>query len=507
MKKYFLLFLTIGILFNSCNNDDNATPIEESKKKPEEIPVVKLVTDYPVQNFIWKAMNSYYFWQGDVSDLADNRFASENDYIDYLSKNSNPEEFFYKICNNHAQIIGNEAATDRFSFVSENYEDLVSGFAGIFKSNGLEFGLLRFSDSDDVFGYVTYIIPNSNAATKDIKRGDLFTGVNGTTITTSNYRDLLFGTNDSYTLNMADINDNVISSNNKSVDLTKEENLQEDPILVKKVIEHNGLKIGYLMYNSFIANYDEQLNDVFGDFKAENIDDLILDFRYNGGGRVSSAIQIASSVYGTETEDLFLKARYNDKIQASLNTGQGESNFIDKTLGGSQINTLNLNRVYIITSGSTASASELVINGLEPYIDVIQIGTNTVGKNEFSNTFVDDIENNYFYSPEREDKINPDNQWAIQPLLGRNENADGFSDYTSGLIPDYELFEDIANLGVLGETNEPLLEFALNTISGTSSKIDFTPKYPAKLMGSSIEAKPMNNLMLMDGLLKPIAFE
>ncbi len=499
MKKIAVSILTLSLFIISCSKSKDEPVVEEKITKEEVEPVVEEpaieITDYPIQDFIWKAMNAYYFWQSDVNDLADNRFSSETEYAEYLSKNTDPEKFFYE------KLLSTE---DRFSFIDDDYKDLVAGLTGNSKSNGSEFGISTFSNSNDVFGYIRYIVPNSDAATKDIKRGDIFTGVNGQTLNLDNYLDLLFGDADSYTLNMADIANNTITPNNKSVTLTKEENLEENPILIKKVIEQNGLKIGYLLYNSFIADYDEELNDAFGEFKTAAIDELILDFRYNGGGRVTSALQIASSVYGTNTDELFLKARYNDKLQNIFDSADLESNFIDTTIEGSVINTLNLNNVYVITSTDTASASELVINGLAPYVNVVQIGARTIGKNEFSNTLVDDLENGYIYSPERESEINPDNQWALQPLLGRNENADGFSDYTAGLIPDHELFEDFGNLGVLGETDEPLLALALSKITGTTAKTDFTPLYPVNLISSSSQFKPTHNLMLMDGLLKPM---
>lgn len=506
MKKFLFLPLVISLLFINCKKSTDDEPI--IAEKPIEKPVVeaKLVADYPVQDFMWKAMNAFYFWQEDVSDLADTRFATDSIYAEYLSNETNPEEFFYKICNKHERIVGDATAVDRFSFLSENYKDLTQGFAGISKSNGLEFRLSRYSTGNGVYGYVTYVIPNSNAATKDIKRGDFFTKVNGVDLNLENYRELLFGDTDTYTLDIATVVNNTITPTNKpDVTLTKEEGLQENPILIKKVIDYNGLKIGYLLYNSFVANYDEQLNDAFGEFKTANINELILDFRYNGGGRGSSAIQIASSVYGSKTNELFMKRRYNSKIQSILNVGEGENNFTDKTIDGTTLNTLDLSSVYVITSGSTASASELVINGLEPYVNVIQVGTTTVGKNEFSNTLVDDIDNGYFYSQNREENINPDNQWAIQPLFGRVENADGFSDYTGGLVPDHVLGEDPANLGVLGDVIEPLLALTLNAISGTTAKIDFTPAFPVDdVISSSTLYKPMNNLMLMDGLINPI---
>ncbi|WP_419211818.1 S41 family peptidase [Maribacter sp. X9] len=500
MKKFPLLFFFLGIIVLSCNKNNDAPIIEEEQETPVE--EAKLPADYPAQDFMWQAMNSYYFWQADVADLGDDRFDTSEKYVDFLASESDPGEFFYKICNNHISVVGEAQAVDRFSVAFENYKDLVNVLSGVSMSNGVEFTLYAFQDSNDIFGVVNYIMPNSDASNKQIKRGDAFVGVNGTTLNRDNYIDLLYGENATYTLNMADIIDNTVTENNVEVSLTKVENFSENPILVSKVIEQNGVKIGYLMYNSFLADYDEQLNDVFGNFKSEGITELVLDFRYNGGGRVSTAVQIASSVYGTKTDELFLKARYNAKVQAIFTNREDETNFSDTTFGGVAINELNLKRVHVITTTSTASASELVINGLTPYIDVVTIGDKTRGKNEFSITLVDDASNGFFYDPNTEENINPDNQWGIQPLLGRNENADGFSDYTTGLLPTLPLEEDISNLGVLGNPSEPLLALALNHISGETAKYSRQPSMTAELFSSSFEFKGTNNVSSMTGLIK-----
>jgi len=418
MKKLNISFLILFITIISCkkNNDDG---VSLNPDAPDPVPTN---VDVTVQDFMWKTMNLWYFWQGEVDNLSDTKFDNTPqgniEYTNFLASEENPETFF------NDKLLFNE---DRFSFLNADYKELVQNLSGISKSNGLEFGLVRFSDSDNVFGFVRYIIPNSNAATKDIKRGDIFTGVNGQTITVNNFRELLFGDADTYTLNMADIADGTITDNGESVSLTKEEGLQENPILTTKTLDISGRKIGYIVYNSVLRNFDDQLNDAFGTLKAENVTDLVLDLRYNPGGSVNSSRLLASMVYSTNTDELYIRQRWNDKVQQQFDPSDVEDYFAATTASGAPINTLNLNKVYIIATDGSASASELVMNGLEPYVDVVHIGETTTGKNEFSITMVDDPGNTFIYSPNRENNINPNNSWGIQPLVGRNENADGYS--------------------------------------------------------------------------------
>ena len=153
-------------------------------------------------------------------------------------------------------------------------------------------------------------------------------------------------------------------------------------------------------------------------------------------------------------------------------------NFTDKLEDGSAINSLNLNRVYIITSGRSASASELVINGLSPYINVIQVGDNTYGKNVGGPAALYDyIDNNR--------TKNPDHTYAIYCMTFYSANNNDFYDYADGLAPqeDLKLKEDITNMGTLGEDSDPLLALALKHINQESARYKIKkPVFPLENM-------------------------
>lgn len=497
MFKYFKTGILLCLFFlASCVKEDAVYLSDTVEPDPD--------AGVQVQDFMWKAMNFWYFWQTDVENLADGRFPNTAEgskmYTEFLASEDDPGKFF----ENKLQF-----SEDRFSFYSDDYVELTQSLSGISKSNGMEFGLVRIPDSDDIFGYVRYIVPNSDASTKNIERGAIFTGVNGQTLFSdrndgnNNNFDLLFGKNDSYTLNMATIVNGIPQPNGEEVSLTKQTGLQENPVFLDEIIETNGKKIGYLVYNGFTNEFDEELNDVFGRFTSGGVTDLVLDLRYNPGGSVNTARLLSSMIYGTNTNDVFLKARYNDKYQKILEDQKTDlqNYFADKTGKGSSINTLNLKKVYVLTTQGSASASELVINGLAPYMEIVQIGEKTRGKNEFSVTMVDDRENNYLYDPKRVGKIKSDNRWAIQPLLGRNENADGFSDYTAGLKPGIALREDLENLGVFGDVNEPYLAKAIQEITGTvTAKSDFSVAIPMETITSSKMHTPIGDNMYVTDL-------
>ncbi|QBN18493.1 S41 family peptidase [Flavobacterium nackdongense] len=479
--KYFLLVVFAAIVFVSCQNED-----QDDVAPPMNI---------EVQNFVWKGLNLYYLWQADVPNLSDTKFKNQAELNSFLSGYPKPEDLF--------ESLRVDKTIDRFSWIVDDYLELEGQLQGTTNNNGVEFGLsLKASGSTDVVGWVRYIIPNSDASTKNIKRGDIFYAVNGTQLTTSNYQSLLFGSNNDYTLNMADISAGAIVPNGKTVALTKTV-LDENPILVNTVITSGAKKIGYLMYNGFYSNYDNKLNDAFGTLKTQGITDLVLDLRYNGGGSVQTAARLASMITGSYTGQVFAKQQWNAKIESYYAANDPESlknYFVDK-IGTTPINSLNMTKVYILTSKNTASASELVINGLKPYINVVQIGDVTVGKNVGSVTLYD--------SPTfGKDKRNPNHRYAMQPLTLKIVNKDGFGDYQSGLTPTFQKAESVSNLGVLGTSTEPLLNLAIGKITGTAKISKSTPEMDFEFFSDSKSANGMRNQMYLEkapeGLMKAL---
>ena len=445
-KISILLLFVLSLAFISCEDQhDNDVPAR-----------------LEVQDFVWKGMNLYYLWQEEVPDLADDRFANQTELNAFLDGYDDPAALFQ-----HLRV---SPTIDRFSAIFSDYTVLEGVLSGTTKNNGVDFELrYKPGSTTDLFGWVRYILPNSDASGKPIARGDIFYAVDGTPLTINNYQTLLAP--ETYMLNLADYDNGNITPNGESISLTKAV-YSENPVLVNTVIDSGTHKIGYLMYNGFYPNYEGQLNNAIGMLQAAGITELVLDLRYNSGGSVDTATRLASMITGQFTGQLFAKEQWNSKAQEyfeTQNPGALINNFTASLGSGAGINNLNLNKVYILTTRATASASELVINGLAPYIDVVQIGNNTIGKNVGSITLYD--------SPDfgREGR-NPDHTWAMQPIVLKIVNKDGFGDYQeNGLAPDYPLLEDLGNLDVLGSTTEPLLSTAIGLITADGRKIKHSP--------------------------------
>jgi C-terminal processing protease CtpA/Prc len=300
--------------------------------------------------------------------------------------------------------------------------------------------------------------------------------------------------------NTTETTDDTIESNNESVSLSKLQ-YSENPIFNTKIINVKGQNVGYLMYNGFTSNYDSQLNSVFGEFKANNVQHLVLDLRYNPGGSVNSAILLSSMITGQFNGEIFSTEQWNSEFQAAFENENPELliNRFTNNIGGNALNNLNLQKVYILATNASASASELVINSLDPYIDVIHIGDNTTGKYQASTTLYDSDDF-------RREGANPNHTYAMQPLIFKSLNKVGNTDYNTGLTPDIPLNESFLNLGIIGDENETLLAAALAVIEGSIGKLDAIKSKSQQTLNSIMDSnnfEPHTNEMHVDKKLPP----
>ena len=250
----------------------------------------------------------------------------------------------------------------------------------------------------------------------------------------------------------------ILTQGSTTVSLTKTI-LHENPVFLVKTFDNGGEKIGYLMYNAFTRDFDKQLNNAILELKTAGITNLILDLRYNSGGSVSTAIYLSSMITGQFKGQLFTKEHWNAKIQDYFEKNDPTSlvsNFTDKMSDGTALNHLTLTKLYVITTSSSASASELVINGLKPYITVKTVGKTTSGKYTASVTLYDS--ENFTKTG-----VNTNHKWAMQPIVLQEKNLLG-ENAPNGFVPDVVFPEDYANMGILGDLNEPLLARTISYI-------------------------------------------
>ena len=447
-RCFYLYLFLFSLLFTSCfeDNDDNGALASE------------------INDFVWKGMNAAYLYKQEIPDLDNDRFNDSEDYASYLNDYTSPENLFESLIYERDNI-------DKFSLIVDNYIELEQYLSGVSLSNGLNYGLVYLPNSNnEIFGYVRYVNNGSAADLANINRGDIFRSIDNITLSIDNYSDLL--SQEIYTVNFAnyfnndteDISDDIIELNGINIELQKVP-LIKNPVHHYSTMDYSGGKIGYLMYNQFVSNYDDYLKTIFSEFKSNSVDELILDLRYNPGGSINSAIVLASLITGQFENEIFNTEQWNNDIQNYWINNNPEYLINRFTTFQSS---LNLSRVFILTSRSSASASELIINCLKPYINVVQIGTPTYGKYQASVTLYDS-EN---FSNQN---VNRSHNYALQPLVLKTLNVNGVTDYYNGINPDYEYEERAFDMGQIGDLNEPMLNFTLDIIESRIS-LDLKPE-------------------------------
>ena len=250
----------------------------------------------------------------------------------------------------------------------------VSGYGVIISMNywamndaGTEFGLA-----------VEHVYPDSPADKAGLKRGDIISRYNGSAITANNinqaFQDLYYALSNNISIGVWDAATKKTNTLSFSTGAYK-----ENPVAASMVLElEDGPKVGYLSYLAFDSAFDSELISAMRSLKENGAEEMVLDLRLNGGGSVNS-----STILGS----MLLDASYNDKTYAVLarNSANQKPNTtckITTAYNGQSLPRLGIKRLFVITTGNTASASEMVISGLRGLgVEVILIGTTTEGKN------------------------------------------------------------------------------------------------------------------------------
>lgn len=469
----YLLILTIITSLSNCS-------------KKEDIP-----TNLKINNFIWKGLNAHYFWQSKVNDLSDRKFSSQAQINDYLKKYENPVDLFNG-------LLYQKETIDKYSSITDDYIKLENSIQGISLSNGMKFDVLKYKSDNKLYGYVNYVTPDSDADKKGIKRGMIFNQIDKTFISEGNYTELM--SKNSYSITLADYNNGDPSSNGKIINLTKTQ-LQENPILVSKIIESNSKKIGYLVYNHFTSSFDDELNTEFAKYKSNGVSELIIDLRYNNGGSMSSAAYLGSMITGQFKGQLFAKQVWNEKYMNVYGNSENlRSLFTDKIVknnGNIQqpINSLFFNKVYFIVSKKTASTAELLINCLKPYIKVFLVGNKTLGKHMGTMTLYDSDD----YT-KNGPNFNTSHTWAMQPIVLETQNKNGKNE-PEGHTPNAIVETGSESSKELGDVTEVLLAETLKYIKKGTTTARYSTKSTdnhLQRIGNSDELNPNYNKMYVD---------
>jgi len=427
-----------------------------------------------VNNWILTNMDFWYYWNSTLPENPD--------------KSKEHEEFFKLLLNSQ----------DRFSWIQDNFQELINSLQGVSKEAGYELALYRESaDNNNVIGQIVYVKPGSPAESAGLKRGDIITRINNEVLTLDNYQTLLSAINENHAVSYREFD--LLTETFKSEQSKNLITVQyaENPNFLNKVFVYNDRKIGYYVYNLFSsgvtqndAQYNTEMDQIFAGFQSAGITDLIVDLRFNIGGAETASNNLASLMgKGVSSTKVFTIREYNAEVTAEIKKdpqlGEGflSVEFLNKAQNVGSL--LRDNRVYILTGTRTASASELVINGLRPYMDVFLIGNKTVGKNVGSITL--NAEND------------PNNKWGMQPIITKSFNSLKQSDYDTGFNPQVFLEDNSLILYPLGDPRERLLNRALQEITGLT---DLGRIKASRTLGreiaNSLDLKKRSNVLVID---------
>lgn len=400
-------------------------------------------------NWLRSWSNETYLWYDEIPDQNPANF-------------SDPVTYFHTLKTSRADALGN--AIDNFHFTEDSELWSANSTAGVLWG----YGALWIETSSSVPYELTiaYVEPGSPADEAGWERGDTVDEVNGVPYeedvsTVEDFVSLFDGLYPSALTSTNEFRIRKRSGSYINTTVTASA-VAYSPVPKVETLSDNGDKVGYMVFNDHTEVSEVYLWNAFNSLASENIDDLVIDLRYNTGGLLYIASQVAYMIAGSQTNDeVFLQYRYNDQysttdpwgfpVTATPFYNALSDNYSDTN---EFLPTLDLSRVFVLTTSNTCSASEAIMNGLRGIdVEVIQIGTSTCGK-PYGFVPQDNCGTTYF------------------TLQFQSENAKGFGDFQSGFapqnarvagsveLPGCYVADDFDN--DLGDPNEDMLKAALD---------------------------------------------
>ena len=383
--------------------------------------------------YVRDVLSSFYYWyQFLPADVSPTSFASPEAYLEAVR---------YRPIDNTYSYIQSAAASDAF------YSD--SQFIG--------YGISTQTNSTDL--RVLQVFDASPALEASLERGDRITQVNGQSVAAMVAAGTIGGAFGAADIGVtSEIVFEKPSGDRRTARMVKR--LVTIPtVSLTRVVEVDGRKVGYLFFRNFVRPSEAALNEAFAALKTAGSTELVLDLRYNGGGLVDIAVQLASLIGGARTNgQVLLNYVHNDRVGPTYNKTTRFTN---------PEQALNLSQLVVITTRSSASASELIINALRPYMTVAVIGDTTYGKpvGQYGFTFCDKV-------------------LAAVSFTIRNANNEG--DYFSGIPPTCVAADDSTHQ--LGDVNEGSFAEALTFIRTGSCGV--RADVASRALRRAVEAQP-----------------
>jgi C-terminal processing protease CtpA/Prc len=412
MKKVILLSILLIPLVYSC------------KKDPD--PVDEYTIEERARDGLYDLMKYVYLWYNTMPTVKASDYAGPEEILEALRY----------------------TPRDRWSFVAD-FESFMASMEGSFVGHGIRMGL---DDNDNV--RVVSLYEGSDLWPKGVRRGWIVKSVNNTLLAPL----FISGNDAAYNALMGASTAGIVNTftfikpDGSEVTYTSTKaSFTINSVTAATILDLSSGKTGYLCFETFIDPSEQELNEAFADFKANNVTDLIIDLRYNTGGYMDIAQQLSSLVLSwDDTTQVCYKLKYNSLVgpqwDESYNFTRTES-------------PLGLNRVVFITTRSSASASEVVINSLKPYIDVKLVGDTTHGKPAGMNIWG-------FPFPSDSDP-EPDYQYVFAPITFEYVNASDEGRFYDGMPPDVRAADDITH--DFGDPEETSLKAAIGILEGTKA--------------------------------------